>query len=82
MKTSSFGRCSYLKSVTTKPNKCSLFQTLWEPSVDRKDLQALTLVRPTRNNLVLDPLAVLNLDNRLYKIVIIKSLKLSGLIDD
>ena len=82
MKTSSFGGCSYLKSVTTKPNKRSLFQTLWEPSVNRKDLQALTLVRPTRNNLVLDPLAVLNLDNRLYKIVIIKSLKLSGLIDD
>ena len=30
---------------------------------NRKDLQALTLVGPTRENPVLDPLAVLHLDN-------------------
>ena len=40
-----------------------LFQTLREPTVNRKDLQALTLVGPTRNNPVLDPLAELSLDN-------------------
>ena len=32
----------------------------------RKDLQALTLVGPTRENPVLDPLAVQHLDNLLY----------------
>ena len=26
-----------LLSVTTKLNKCSLFQTLWEPLMNRKD---------------------------------------------
>ena len=31
-----------------------------------KDLTALTLVGPTTNNQVKDPLAVLHLDNRLY----------------
>ena len=31
-----------------------------------KDLPALTLVGPTRNNPVLDPLAVLHLNNHLY----------------
>ena len=30
------------------------------------DFQALTLVGPTREDPVLDPLAVLHLDNRLY----------------
>ena len=35
-------------------------------SVNRKGLQALTLVRPTQNNLVLDHIAVLDFDNRLY----------------
>ena len=34
--------------------------------MNRKDLQALTLVGPTRNNPVLDPLAVLHLDNQLF----------------
>ena len=33
--------------------------------MDRIDLQALNLVGPTRENPVLDPLAVLDLDNRL-----------------
>ena len=35
--------------------------------MNRKDLQALTLVGPTRNNLELDPLAVLHLDNKLFR---------------
>ena len=45
-----------LVSVFTKPDnliydqKCSLFSTLREPSVNRKDLQDLTLVEPTRDN--------------------------------
>ena len=30
-----------------------------------KDLQALTLVGPTREDLILDPLGVLHLDNQL-----------------
>ena len=34
--------------------------------MNRKDLQALTLVGSTRDNPVLDPLDVLHLDNRLY----------------
>ena len=50
--------CRYL-------NKCSLFTTLREPSVKLKDLQTLTLVGPTRDNSVLDPLAVLHLNYRL-----------------
>ena len=33
---------------------------------NKTDLLALTLVGPTRNNPVLDPLAVLQLDNQLY----------------
>ena len=49
-----------------KSNKYSLYQTLWELSVNRKDLQALTLLGPTQNNPVLDPLAVLHHDNQLY----------------
>ena len=39
------------KSVTTKSMKCSLFSTLREPSVNRKD--QLALARPTRYNPVL-----------------------------
>ena len=46
-----------------------LFSTLRELSVNWKDLQALTLVGPTRDNLVLDPLAVLHLKNWLYIIM-------------
>ena len=61
---------------TPEPNKVwQLNQTsilyliiLWEPSVNRKYLQAFTLVVPTRNNKVLDPLSVLHLDNWLYSI--------------
>ena len=33
--------------------------------MNRKDLQALTLDGPTRDNIVLDPLAVQHLDNQL-----------------
>ena len=35
-------------------------------SVNRKDLRALTLLGPTRENLLLDPLAVQYLNNQLY----------------
>ena len=49
--------------LETKSTKCSLFQTLSEPSVKRKSLRALTLVGPTWNNQLLDPLAALHLDN-------------------
>ena len=52
--------------MTTKSTKCSLFQTLWEPMLNKKEFQALTLVGPTWNNPVLDPLAVLHFDNQLY----------------
>ena len=41
--------------------KCN--STLGESSVNTKDLQALTLVRPPRDNKKSDPLAVLHLDN-------------------
>ena len=34
--------------------------------MNRKDLRTLTLAGPTRNNPVLDPLAVQHLDNQLY----------------
>ena len=57
---------SNLKLLKTKSTICSLFQTLREPSENRKDVKALTLVRPRRNNPALDPLAVLHLDNGLY----------------
>ena len=40
-----------------------------ELSVNRKDVQASTLVGLTQENPALDPLAVLNLDNRLYDVV-------------
>ena len=35
-------------------------------SVNRKDIQALSLLEPNRQNPVPDPLDVLHLDNRLY----------------
>ena len=50
--------------MTTKSNKCSLFSTLSEPSVNRKDLPALTLVEPIKYNLELDPQVVLHQDNK------------------
>ena len=43
-----------------------LFQTTMELLVIKTDLQALTLVGPTKQEPVLDPLAVLHLDKRLY----------------
>ena len=49
--------------MTTNSNRCSLFQTLWEPSLNRKYFRALTLGESTWNNRVLDPLAFLHLDN-------------------
>ena len=45
-----------------------IYLTLREPSENRKDLQASTLVGPTRDNPVLDSLAVLHLNNWLYKV--------------
>ena len=42
-------------SVKTKSIKCSLFSILREPSLDRKDLLALTLVGPPRDNPKQDP---------------------------
>ena len=52
--------------LVTVLTKSDLFSTLREPAVNRKYLRALTLVGPTRNNLVLDLLAVLHLDNQLF----------------
>ena len=46
--------------------KCSLFSTLMEASVNSKDWWDLTLARLPRDNLELDPLAVIHLDKRLY----------------
>ena len=51
--------------IRLKSTKCSLFSIHWNFSENRKVLWALTLVGPTRENLVLDPLAVQHLDNRL-----------------
>ena len=42
--------------------------------MNRTDLRALTLVGPTGKNPVLDPLAVLCLDNRLYMNVPLRDL--------
>ena len=53
-------KCDY------KIKQVFFISTLREPSVNRKDLRALTLVGPTRDNPEPDPLAVLHLDNRLY----------------
>ena len=39
------------------------FSTLREPSLNVKDLPALTLVGPLGDNPEIDPLAVLHLDN-------------------
>ena len=43
--------------------------------MNRKHLRALTLAVPTMNNPVLDPLAVLPLDNRLYMYIWVLYLK-------
>ena len=55
-----------LDSVTLKSTKCSLFSNTRELSVNRKDLQASTLVELTREDPALDPLVVLQLDNQHY----------------
>ena len=54
---STFEQIEIKQSVTMKSNKYSLFSTFRELSVNRKDLQAIILVGPTR------PLVVLHLDN-------------------
>ena len=43
-----------------------VFQNLWEPSVNRKGLRALTLVGPTWNNPNQDPRAAPHLINQLF----------------
>ena len=48
-------------SVTAKSTTGSLIRTLWEPSVNRKDLKDLTLVGPIRDSPVPDLLAVYTL---------------------
>ena len=61
--------CKITKNKVTCGNQIKhlfLFSTLREPSVNRKDLLALTIVGPPRDNLELDPLVVLHLNNRLY----------------
>ena len=45
---------------------CSLFSTLRELAVNRKDLRALTLMGPPRDNPEINPLPVLPLDSQLY----------------
>ena len=53
------------KCVIAKSTKCSLFSIQGNFSVNRKDLQASNLVGPTRENQVIDLLAVQQLDNQL-----------------
>ena len=55
----------YKSKPLVSPEIEKKIQTLREPPVKRKDLQALTLSGPPRENPVLDPLAVLHLDNQL-----------------
>ena len=43
----------------------NLIIKIFHHHTNEKDLQALTLVGPTREKLILDPLAVLHLDTRL-----------------
>ena len=54
--------------MRTKLTKCSLLSLQGNFLANRKDLGALTLVGHTRENLILELLAVQNLDNRLYLI--------------
>ena len=53
-----------------------IISTSGEPLVNRLDLPALTLVGPTRHKLVLDPLAIHLLENRLYIITLLWMLDL------
>ena len=55
-------------TVITKSSKFSLFLKQGNFSDNRKDSQALTLVGPTKKNLVPDPLAVQHLFHLLYMI--------------
>ena len=47
-------------------NKCSLLLAIRNLWVNTKDMQALTIVEPTRDNLIFSPLAELSWDNPLY----------------
>ena len=53
------------KFVIAKSKKCTLFSIQGNFSVNRKDLQASNLVGPTRENQVINLLAVQQLDNQL-----------------
>ena len=57
-----------LGSARTQKLVETFISTSGVPSVNRTDLQALILVGPTDTSPVLDPLAVLLLDNRLCMI--------------
>ena len=49
-----------------KINKCTLFSTSGKMWVNRIDLRAINLAGPTGDNLVKDPIGVLNLNNQLF----------------
>ena len=55
-------KCIQIVKILKCPYGFSLFSTLRESSVNR-NLHALTLVGPTGDNPVTDPLAVLHLDS-------------------
>ena len=57
-----FNKTKLLK-CDKKINQMFFISTLREPSVNRKDSWALTLVGPRKDNPEPDPLAVLHLDN-------------------
>ena len=58
------------KLCDKKIKQVFFISTLREPSVNRKDLQALTLLGPTRDNPEPDPLAVLHLNNQLWMLIL------------
>ena len=57
--------CPWFESLLWILLRICFILTSGTPPVNRIDLRALTLVGPTVTRLVLDPLAVISLDNRL-----------------
>ena len=57
---------SHLKLISLLLQLWQLILTSKLPSMNETDIRALTLVGPTGKSLVLDPLTVLRLNNRLY----------------
>ena len=51
-------------------NQPTLFQTLMELLVNRKDLRAFTLMEPTRDNPITDPLTITHHNNQLFIYII------------